>query len=94
MPPARPPAADRSSFLIAAQGVTKFVAKIGETNLASQALFQRLGYAQTSRSEVFKEVTLEVSGGSGGGDAAQPPPPAWQELLQLGKDLRKGQYDP
>ena len=41
--------------------MTKFVAKISFSNSPSLALFQRLGFKETSRSEVFKEVTLEVA---------------------------------
>ncbi|EGD72067.1 N-acetyltransferase 9 [Salpingoeca rosetta] len=40
--------------------VTKLVAKIGFSNAPSLALFERLGFKEVSRSEVFKEVTLEV----------------------------------
>jgi len=42
-------------------GVRTFRAKVGFDNLASLALFQGLGYTEVSRSEVFREVTLEVS---------------------------------
>lgn len=41
----------------ASQGVTKFRAKIGFDNAASQALFQQLGYREVGRVEVFREVT-------------------------------------
>eukprot|EP00775_Hariotina_reticulata_P012646 gene12646-12774_t len=41
-------------------GITKFRAKIGESNIASVALFQKLGYKEVSRSSVFREVTLEL----------------------------------
>eukprot|EP01147_Barroeca_monosierra_P010566 gene10566-2690_t len=41
--------------------IKKFVAKIGETNLPSLALFNRLGFVEISRSHVFQEITLEVS---------------------------------
>ena len=35
------------------------MAKIGETNLASQNLFQDLGYTEVGRSAVFREVSFE-----------------------------------
>ena len=41
-------------------GVIKFRAKIGQSNEASLSLFKKLGYQEVSRSEVFKEVTLEL----------------------------------
>ncbi|XP_025095137.1 N-acetyltransferase 9-like protein isoform X2 [Pomacea canaliculata] len=41
-------------------GVTKFVAKIGEDNKPSISLFSQLGFTETSRSEVFVEVTMEL----------------------------------
>lgn len=46
--------------LLAPQGVTKFRAKIGETNTPSIQLMSKLGFAHVSRSEIFKEVTLEL----------------------------------
>ena len=55
------------------QGVTKFRAKVGEANAPSLALFAKLGYAHVSRSEYFKEETLELEAGAaaaGGGGAA------------------------
>lgn len=42
------------------QGVTKFRAKIGETNAPSIQLMTKLGFAEVSRSSIFKEVTLEL----------------------------------
>lgn len=41
-------------------GVTKFRAKIGEANAPSIRLMSKLGFAHVSRSEIFKEVTLEL----------------------------------
>ncbi|KAL4447998.1 hypothetical protein ABPG75_005217 [Micractinium tetrahymenae] len=41
-------------------GVTKFRAKIGEANTPSIQLMSKLGFAHVSRSEIFKEVTLEL----------------------------------
>ncbi|KAK7506742.1 hypothetical protein BaRGS_00002217 [Batillaria attramentaria] len=40
--------------------VTKFIAKIGLDNLPSIRLFFQLGFRETSRSEVFKESTMEL----------------------------------
>ncbi|GAQ91060.1 Acyl-CoA N-acyltransferase domain-containing protein [Klebsormidium nitens] len=37
----------------------RFVAKIGEGNVASLKLFQYLGYVEVSRSQAFREITLE-----------------------------------
>lgn len=45
---------------LAPQGVTKFRAKIGEANAPSIRLMSKLGFAHVSRSEIFKEVTLEL----------------------------------
>lgn len=42
------------------QGITKFRAKISETNTPSIQLMSKLGFAHVSRSEIFKEVTLEL----------------------------------
>ncbi|KAL4444972.1 hypothetical protein ABPG77_004022 [Micractinium sp. CCAP 211/92] len=41
-------------------GITKFRAKIGEANTPSIQLMSKLGFAHVSRSEIFKEVTLEL----------------------------------
>lgn len=38
---------------------TRFVAKIGLANVRSIAMFERMHFAEVSRSEVFGEVTLE-----------------------------------
>ncbi|PSC76460.1 histone H3 [Micractinium conductrix] len=48
------------SYASSRLGVTKFRAKIGETNAPSIALMTKLGYRQVSRSQIFKEVTLEM----------------------------------
>mmetsp|Transcript_18579 Transcript_18579/g.56092 ORF Transcript_18579/g.56092 Transcript_18579/m.56092 type:complete len:113 (-) Transcript_18579:1001-1339(-) len=40
-------------------GVKKYRAKIGLSNSASLALFQKLGFQEVSRSSVFQEATLE-----------------------------------
>ena len=42
------------------QGVSRFRAKIGIANTGSLALFQKLGYREVWRNEVFKEATLEL----------------------------------
>ncbi|XP_033753650.1 N-acetyltransferase 9-like protein [Pecten maximus] len=41
--------------------VEEFTAKIGFSNVASIHLFQRLGFKEVSRSDVFEEVTLNYS---------------------------------
>jgi RimJ/RimL family protein N-acetyltransferase len=47
------------SFAVQELNVSKFTAKISFHNLASIELFQRLGYVEVSRSNVFQEITLE-----------------------------------
>ena len=49
-----------NASLCATQAVSRFQAKIGFANAASLALFQKLGYSEIGRSEVFKEATLEL----------------------------------
>jgi RimJ/RimL family protein N-acetyltransferase len=44
-----------------ALGLRCFVAKVGYDNAASLALFAKLGYRQTSTSEVFREHTLRLA---------------------------------
>uniref|UniRef100_A0A1J3K4U9 N-acetyltransferase 9-like protein n=1 Tax=Noccaea caerulescens TaxID=107243 RepID=A0A1J3K4U9_NOCCA len=39
--------------------IHKFTAKIGDSNTASLSLFRKLGFEESSYSNVFKEVTLE-----------------------------------
>ena len=41
-------------------GITTFVAKIGDANAPSLGLFASLGFQEVSRSDVFKEATLEL----------------------------------
>lgn len=41
--------------------IHKFTAKIGDSNTASLSLFRKLGFEDTSHSEIFKEVTLEYT---------------------------------
>ncbi|CAH9135831.1 unnamed protein product [Cuscuta epithymum] len=48
------------AFAVRNFGVKNFRAKIGESNKASLSLFQKLGFAQTSYSQIFSEVTLEL----------------------------------
>uniref|UniRef100_A0A1J3FN30 N-acetyltransferase 9-like protein n=1 Tax=Noccaea caerulescens TaxID=107243 RepID=A0A1J3FN30_NOCCA len=39
--------------------IHKFTAKIGDSNTASLSLFRKLGFEESSYSNIFKEVTLE-----------------------------------
>lgn len=48
------------AYAVSSLGVKKFVAKIGQGNMASIALFTGLGFRETSHSEVFKEITLSL----------------------------------
>ncbi|XP_048434166.1 N-acetyltransferase 9-like protein isoform X2 [Pyrus x bretschneideri] len=48
------------AFAIENLAVHIFRAKIGEQNGASLSLFRKLGFEEISRSEIFKEVTLEL----------------------------------
>ena len=65
------------------QGIKCFQAKIGLSNAASLKLFQRLGYVETSSSQVFNEATLrlEVSG------------TVSEALQQQAEKLQWGTYD-
>ncbi|XP_062027817.1 GCN5-related N-acetyltransferase 9 isoform X2 [Rosa rugosa] len=49
------------AFAVVNLGIHIFRVKIGESNGASLSLFQKLGFEETSRSEIFKEVTLELN---------------------------------
>eukprot|EP00744_Colponema_vietnamica_P015550 GILI01021799.1.p1 GENE.GILI01021799.1~~GILI01021799.1.p1 ORF type:complete len:186 (+),score=47.93 GILI01021799.1:62-619(+) len=42
-------------------GVNRYVAKIGDANTQSMALFRRLGFQEVSHSECFQETTFEIS---------------------------------
>jgi RimJ/RimL family protein N-acetyltransferase len=54
------------AFCVHELGVELFRAKIGEENVASTSLFEKLGFKLASRSSAFKEVTMElVSSGYG-----------------------------
>nr|GLL34866.1 N-acetyltransferase 9-like protein [Ipomoea trifida] len=48
------------AFAVEKFGIHTFCAKIGESNKASLSLFQKLGFVQTSYSQIFSEVTLEL----------------------------------
>ncbi|WOK95465.1 hypothetical protein Cni_G04172 [Canna indica] len=48
------------AFAIQKYEIHTFRAKIGETNTASLNLFRKLGFVDSSYSEVFKEFTLEL----------------------------------
>ncbi len=41
-------------------GIRKFITKIGFENIPSLKLFEKLGFVQTSSSEVFQEITLQL----------------------------------
>ncbi|KAK7316527.1 hypothetical protein RJT34_00060 [Clitoria ternatea] len=48
------------AFAVENLGINIFRVKIGESNGASLDLFKKLGFVQTSYSNIFKEVTLEL----------------------------------
>lgn len=48
------------AFAVKNLGIQTFRAKIGESNEGSLSLFKKLGFEETSHSEIFKEVTLEL----------------------------------
>ncbi|KAL8473938.1 hypothetical protein ACS0TY_030697 [Phlomoides rotata] len=48
------------AFAVKNFGIHIFRAKINETNEASISLFKKLGFKETSCSEIFKEITLEL----------------------------------
>lgn len=77
------------------QGVNKFRAKIGEKNIASISLFEKLGFVKTGRSEIFKEVTLELQE-TPESDQQEGPPlgSPWARIVAGASSLRKGPYDP
>ncbi|KIY98693.1 N-acetyltransferase 9-like protein [Monoraphidium neglectum] len=50
------------AYVVRELGVTRFIAKIGEDNAPSLALFEgQLGFKEVRRVQVFKEVHLELS---------------------------------
>ncbi|KAL7750383.1 N-acetyltransferase 9 [Sorochytrium milnesiophthora] len=51
-------------------GIKIFRVKIGFDNTASIALFERLGFAEVSRSDFFREVTMETSASSSSSSSA------------------------
>ena len=80
----RDPSLPGAGLLLRLQGITKFRAKIGETNTPSLALFSKLGYQEVSRSSIFKEVTLELPLA---GDVQA-------RLAGVAAQLHKTEYDP
>ncbi|KAJ6674598.1 N-ACETYLTRANSFERASE 9 [Salix viminalis] len=48
------------AYVVQDLGIHVFRAKIGESNGSSLHMFHNLGFQETSRSEIFKEVTLEL----------------------------------
>ena len=70
--------------------MTKFRAKVGEANAPSLALFAKLGYAHVSRSEYFKEETLELEVGpaAAAGGAGADGLPAAAALVTRPYDAR------
>lgn len=40
-------------------GIAKFIAKIGYDNIKSQQLFHNFQFTETTRSEIFREITYE-----------------------------------
>ncbi|KAK9820273.1 hypothetical protein WJX72_008468 [[Myrmecia] bisecta] len=67
------------AYLAAHMELTRFRAKIGDSNASSLQLFRKLGFQQVSHSEVFREQTLEWAV-----DAA---------CMQRGVQLVLGTYD-
>ncbi|KAM7498410.1 hypothetical protein LguiA_022824 [Lonicera macranthoides] len=61
------------NFAVENFGIHSFRVKIGESNEASLNLFRKLGFKESSYSEIFKEVTLELPISK----------PNCEELLQL-----------
>jgi L-amino acid N-acyltransferase YncA len=71
------------------QGVKKFRAKIGDTNRPSIALFKKLGFVETGRSEIFKEVVLELEEPQG----EEYEKTAWKRIISGASSLQKALYD-
>lgn len=74
------------------QGVKKFRAKIGDTNAPSVALFKKLGFIETGRSEIFKEVILELEEPQGQ-DRRDHDKTAWTRITSGASSLQKALYD-
>lgn len=47
-------------FVIESLGIHTFRAKIGDSNEPSLNMFRKMGFKEISRSEIFREVTLEL----------------------------------
>lgn len=71
---------------------TRFRAKIGYDNHASDALFRSLGFAEVSRSDIFREATLEWSV-AGDGDAKDDASRARAAMRETWASVTRGTYD-
>ena len=58
-------------YAVKEHGVDKFVAKIGFDNEASQKLFRKMQFKETSSSSVFREKTMTLEGGDANAEAMQ-----------------------
>lgn len=73
-------------------GATRFRAKIGYDNHASDALFRSLGFAEVSRSDIFREATLEWNV-AGDGDAKDDASRARAAMRETWASVTRGTYD-
>ena len=73
------------SYAIVHLKVSRFRAKIGYANIPSQNLFQKLGFHEVKRVEVFQEVHLELDHSSCTA--------VWEQLCGEGTLLKMSQYD-
>ena len=71
---------------------TRFRAKIGYDNHASDALFRSLGFAEVSRSDIFREATLEWNV-AGDGDAKDDASHAREAMRETWASVTRGTYD-
>ena len=71
---------------------TRFRAKIGYDNHASVALFRSLGFAEVSRSDIFREATLEWNV-AGDGDAKDDASRAREAMRETWASVTRGTYD-
>lgn len=71
---------------------TRFRAKIGYDNHASDALFRSLGFAEVSRSDIFREATLEWNV-AGDGDAKDDASRARAAMRETWASVTRGTYD-